>query len=275
MLAVMVVMTISAKAMSYEEAKDNALFLSDKMAYELELTDDQYEAVYEINLDYIMCLNSPDDLYGTCWDRRNDNLRDVLSAWQYDKYLDIEYFYRPVAWEADAWAFLVFTHYARDVFFFAAPKAFTVYVGAAPRPPHFYADRIPFKPAGPGHHHGPAPHGPGPGGPGPGGPGPGPGAPGHNPGAPGHHPEAPNAAPNHNPGTPDAAPNHNPATPNNGNRPAAPNNDNRPSAPNGGNRPAGGPGGSVGGHGGPGGGPGGGRPAGGGGRPGGGPGGRR
>ena len=32
MLAVMVVMTLSAKAMSYEEAKDNALFLSDKIS---------------------------------------------------------------------------------------------------------------------------------------------------------------------------------------------------------------------------------------------------
>ena len=45
-LAVMMVMTISAKAISYEEAKDDALFLTDKMAYELILTDDQYEAVY-------------------------------------------------------------------------------------------------------------------------------------------------------------------------------------------------------------------------------------
>ena len=51
----MMVMTISAKAISHEEAKDDALFLTDKMAYELSLTDDQYEAVYEINLDYLLC----------------------------------------------------------------------------------------------------------------------------------------------------------------------------------------------------------------------------
>ena len=51
MMAVMMVMTISANAMSYNAAKNEALFLSDKMAYELNLTDAQYDAVYEINLD--------------------------------------------------------------------------------------------------------------------------------------------------------------------------------------------------------------------------------
>ena len=46
-LAMMMVMTISANAMSYNAAKNEALFLSDKMAYELNLTAAQYEAVYE------------------------------------------------------------------------------------------------------------------------------------------------------------------------------------------------------------------------------------
>ena len=46
-LAMMMVMTISATAMSYNAAKNEALFLSDKMAYELNLTAAQYEAVYE------------------------------------------------------------------------------------------------------------------------------------------------------------------------------------------------------------------------------------
>ena len=55
-LAMMMVMTISANAMSYNAAKNEALFLSDKMAYELNLTAAQYEAVYEINLDYLMSL---------------------------------------------------------------------------------------------------------------------------------------------------------------------------------------------------------------------------
>ena len=47
-LAMMMVMTISANAMNYTAAKNEALFLSDKMAYELNLTAAQYEAVYDI-----------------------------------------------------------------------------------------------------------------------------------------------------------------------------------------------------------------------------------
>ena len=49
-LAMMMVMTISANAMSYNAANHEALFLSDKMAYELNLTAAQYGVVYEINL---------------------------------------------------------------------------------------------------------------------------------------------------------------------------------------------------------------------------------
>ena len=77
-LAVMMVMTISANAMSYNAAKHEALFLSDKMAYELNFTAAQYEAVYEINLDYLMSLNGHADVFGIWWDRRNADLHFVV-----------------------------------------------------------------------------------------------------------------------------------------------------------------------------------------------------
>ena len=53
MIALVAMLTIAAtgKAMSYEQARNEALFLTDKMAYELNLNDEQYEAAYEINLD--------------------------------------------------------------------------------------------------------------------------------------------------------------------------------------------------------------------------------
>ena len=63
-LIAMLVLTLSANAMSYEQARQQALFLTDKMAYELNLTDEQYQAAYEINLDYLMSVNTVDDLYG-------------------------------------------------------------------------------------------------------------------------------------------------------------------------------------------------------------------
>ena len=147
-LAVMMVMTISANAMNYNAAKHEALFLSDKMAYELNLTAAQYEAVYEINLDYLMSLNGHGDVFGIWWDRRNADLRFVLNTWQFDKYMSLVYFYRPVAWKAGNWTFAVYSHYDRGHFYHAHPKVFVAYKGGnSHRNPRFYADRHIAKPA--------------------------------------------------------------------------------------------------------------------------------
>ena len=128
-MAMMMAMTITANAMSYTAAKNEALFLSDKMAYELKLTAAQYEAVYEINLDYLMSLNGHGDVFGIWWDRRNADLRFVLTPWQYDKYVALNHFYRPVAWKAGGWTFAVYSHYGRDRFYNAHPKVFVSYKG--------------------------------------------------------------------------------------------------------------------------------------------------
>ena len=45
-LAMILVTVTDSTAMPYHQAKREALFLADKMAYELNLTEDQYEAVY-------------------------------------------------------------------------------------------------------------------------------------------------------------------------------------------------------------------------------------
>ena len=156
-LAVMMVMTISANAMSYNAAKHEALFLSDKMAYELNLTAAQYEAVYEINLDYLMSINGHADVFGIWWDRRNADLRFVLNAWQYDKYITLAYFYRPVAWRANGWIFNVYTRYDRGHFYHAHPTVFVTYKGGNNhKAAHFYADRHVSKPAV--HHNTPVVH---------------------------------------------------------------------------------------------------------------------
>ena len=156
-LAMMMVMTISANAMSYNAAKNEALFLSDKMAYELNLTAAQYEAVYEINLDYLMSLNGNADVFGIWWDRRNSDLRFVLDTWQFDKYVALSHLYRPVAWHAGGWTFAVYAHYDRGRFFNAHPKVFVTYRGCNNhKPAHFYADRHMPKPAV--HHNAPATH---------------------------------------------------------------------------------------------------------------------
>lgn len=154
-LAVMMVMTISANAMNYNAAKNEALFLSDKMAYELNLTAAQYEAVYEINLDYLMSLNGHTDVFGIWWDRRNADLRYVLNSWQYAKYVALSHFYRPVAWKDGSWTFAVYSHYNRGHFYKDRPTVFVTYKGGNNRRDvHFYADRKVTKPVV---HHAPAP----------------------------------------------------------------------------------------------------------------------
>ena len=89
MIALLAMLTIAAsgKAMSYEQARNEALFLTDKMAYELNLTDEQYEAAYEINLDYLMGVTSYDDVYGDYWERRNRDLSYILLDAQWQAYI--------------------------------------------------------------------------------------------------------------------------------------------------------------------------------------------
>ena len=129
-LVALFTITVSASAMSYEQARQQALFLTDKMAYELNLTDDQYEAAYEVNLDYLMSVNNYDDLYGICWRQRNMDLSYILLDWQYRTFLNASYFYRPLYWDGGYWHFGIYARYPRrDYFFFGRPHFYTVYRG--------------------------------------------------------------------------------------------------------------------------------------------------
>lgn len=130
-LVAMFTMTFTtASAMSYEQARQQALFLTDKMAYELNLTDDQYEAAYEVNLDYLMGINTYDDLYGVYWRQRNLDLSYILFDWQYRAFCDATYFYRPLYWDGGFWHFGIYARYPRrDYFFFGRPHFYVSYRG--------------------------------------------------------------------------------------------------------------------------------------------------
>ena len=129
-LVALLTLTTSAQAMSYEQARERALFLTDKMAYELNLTDDQYEAAYEINLDYLMTVNTYDDLYGEYWRQRNLDLSYILLDWQYRTYCSATYFYRPLYWQSGCWHFGIYARYPhRTYFYFGRPHFYAVYRG--------------------------------------------------------------------------------------------------------------------------------------------------
>ena len=121
-----------AKAMSFEQARQQALFLTDKMAYELNLTDDQYEAAYEINLDYLLSIEHYDDLYGIYWRRRNQDLGYILYDWQYRAYCQANYFYRPLYYDTGYWRFRIYARYPyRDYYYFGRPVFYNTYRGTS------------------------------------------------------------------------------------------------------------------------------------------------
>ena len=129
-LVAMLTMSVSTHAMSYEQARNEALFLTDKMAYELNLTDEQYEAAYEINLDYLMGVTSVDDVYGTYWERRNLDMSYILLEAQWNAFIAASYFYRPLYWDAGYWHFGVYARYPhRDYFYFGRPHFYATYRG--------------------------------------------------------------------------------------------------------------------------------------------------
>ena len=126
----MMTIALNANAMSFTQAQREALFLTDKMAYELNLTDEQYDACYEINLDYLMSVSTVDDLYGTYWTRRNYDLGYVLFDWQLEAFRAASYFYRPLYWDAGCWHFGIYARYPRRTFFyFSHPTVYVSYRG--------------------------------------------------------------------------------------------------------------------------------------------------
>lgn len=149
MMILMLCMSIPAMgAMSMSKVRENARFLTDRMAYELNLTPMQYDDVYEVNYDYIDNIRYiMDDVvrgYGHAVDRyyqfldyRNDDLRWILSASQYRRFMRVDYFYRPVYTTASNWLFRIYKVY-HDVkhFYFDKPHHYKSYRGGHYRTHH-------------------------------------------------------------------------------------------------------------------------------------------
>ena len=156
-LVAMLAMAATGKAMSYEQARNEALFLTDKMAYELNLTDEQYEAAYEINLDYLMGVTSYDDVYGNYWERRNLDMSYILLDWQWRTFCAATYFYRPLYWSDGFWHFGIYARYPhRDYFYFGRPVFYASYRGGhawhvVGGRGYYYGRREHFRPVGRSH----------------------------------------------------------------------------------------------------------------------------
>lgn len=129
-IVAMLTISLSANAMTYDQARNEALFLTDKMAYELNLSSEQYEAAYEINLDYLMGVTSRNDVFGTYWERRNLDMSYILLEWQWNAFRAAAYFFRPLYWDAGYWHFRIYARYPRRHYlYFGRPAFYATYRG--------------------------------------------------------------------------------------------------------------------------------------------------
>lgn len=133
--------SLSMAAMSTGKVRKNARFLTDRMAYELNLSSEQLADVYEINYDFINNVRylMDDVVTGNAWaledyynmlDIRNDDLRWVLSSSQYIRFLGIEYFSRPIFASGNGWNFRVYVAYPNiSFYYYSKPYHYRTYNG--------------------------------------------------------------------------------------------------------------------------------------------------
>ena len=98
---------LPAAASRLGDIRVNARFLTDRMAYELRLSNRQYDDIFEINYDFFynvdpyidrMSYGDPYalDMYYRYLDERNDDIRWVLSRRHYKRFMGLEYFFLPI-----------------------------------------------------------------------------------------------------------------------------------------------------------------------------------
>lgn len=133
--------TTAMAAMSNSRVRKETRFLTDKMAHELNMNTNQYNDAYEINFDFIYSVRylMDDVVRGQEWalddyyrylDVRNDDLRWVLNDSQYRRFLQMDYFYRPIYASGGGWNFRVYITYTNhNHFYFGRPYHYRSYCG--------------------------------------------------------------------------------------------------------------------------------------------------
>lgn len=141
LFAVIMSTAVCHAAMSNSKVRKETRFLTDKMAYELNLNTAQYNDVYEINYDFISGVRylMDDVLRGEEWalnryydylDIRNDDLRWVLSRRQYSCFMQAAYFFRPIYVSGGHWSFRIYVTYTNpNHFYYPRPYHYRTYCG--------------------------------------------------------------------------------------------------------------------------------------------------
>lgn len=149
MIAVLWGLSLRASASGLGDIRVNARFLTDKMAFELNLMPTQYDDLFEVNYDFLSSIDpyvgalARQDAYALeryyrYLDERNDDLRWILSNAEFIRFMGMDYFFRPVYIVGNnLCALRVYNRYPdRHVFYFDRPKHYHSYCGAHSRPRH-------------------------------------------------------------------------------------------------------------------------------------------
>lgn len=138
-----------AQPMSYNAMRNNARFLTDRMAYTLGITNlNLLEDIYRINFDYIYGLNTYlDDIalgyryedYLDLCEERDFALRMLLGDVIWNRLIGYDYFYRPITFHNHRWSFCIY-EYDRNIhhFYYSVPRHYEVYRGG-----HFFGGMRP------------------------------------------------------------------------------------------------------------------------------------
>ena len=139
MMIMLTSLAASAQPMSVYAMRNNARFLTDRMAYTLGLSAALVDDLYYINYDYICGVNDYLDAValGYRYDdymeivyARDYALRRLLTERQWALLMSYDYFYRPIAFNNHRWSFSIYLHDRRmDHFFYAPPRRFNDYRG--------------------------------------------------------------------------------------------------------------------------------------------------
>lgn len=152
----------NAQPMSVYSMRNNARFLTDRMAYTLGLSAAILDELYYINYDYICGVNDylDDVALGYRYDdymavvyARDRALRRLLTERQWTLLMSYDYFYRPISFVNHRWSFGIYRIDKRlNHFFFHEPRRFNDYRGGT----IFAGMRRNDGPMGPGRPAGPA-----------------------------------------------------------------------------------------------------------------------
>ena len=145
MMLALCLQAVPAMASALGDIRVNARFLTDRMAFELNLTQTQYNDLYEVNYDffhgidpYVAAMARQEayalDAYYRYLDERNDDLRWILSNAEYVRFMALEYFFRPVyALNRVCYLRIYKVYPNRTFFYFGRPVHYLTYCGGHSR----------------------------------------------------------------------------------------------------------------------------------------------